>query len=300
MPWDRMFARLPSVGLYSACTCDGGKSSLLIPVPFSCCLGTSLEKLAGPVRQSQGHSLNSCRLTLPDARVVSMSEEEGTFGNSFDMARNEKLAIRPSLIDAAIADRIRRHREILGLSQSALGLRIALGGLPWWKSATVGITEAGRRKTHIYEVAAIARVFELSPEEFLSPDPDLDDEDTAAALQRLCDRLWPKPEGGVFVDWDDDERPMNPELLDGMLADLRAQRMSAALVELLTKKLGTTVANVNDLALLLWGKGPGTEMQARLAMHVTEATPQARGHITRQLLSELGAFDNSLTEDGDA
>lgn len=211
---------------------------------------------------------------------------------------NEKLAERPALIDAAIADRLRRNREELGLSQSRLGLKIALNGLPWWKSATVGITEAGRRKTHIYELAAIAKVFDLTVEEFLAPDPEHDDEDTVAALRRLGDRLWPKPEGDVFVDLDDDERPMSEGAFDAMMDDLRALRMRNALEEVLCRKLGLRIATVNELALLLWGHDAANEMDARLDAPVTAATPQARGHITRQLIKELKAFDTSLSDGG--
>lgn len=191
---------------------------------------------------------------------------------------NEKLAERPALIDAAIANRMKRFREQLGLSQSRLGLKIALNGLPWWKSATVGITEAGRRKTHIYELAAIAKVFDLTVEEFLTPDPAHDDEATTQALLNLSDQLWPKTSNNG---------QSHPDTVAE--ADLQAQGIKVGLVCSIANKLGSQVDEVGDLAEWLWEQSPGDEMRSRLGMPLTAATPQARGHVTRQLIKELRA-----------
>ncbi|RPF40739.1 hypothetical protein EDD96_4515 [Streptomyces sp. Ag109_G2-6] len=206
-----------------------------------------------------------------------------------------------------LAAGLKQVRQQRGLRQEEAAARIRQQGLTSWIRGTVAQAEVGARRFSIEELLLLALALDASPADFItSPDDQLVElapgaHLTAAALRALLSgdrttlrRLSPKTAATPSV-----EPNLVSELLDearrsGLDDPVLIERAVAAVSDAerhVARKVGTTPEWVNLVALSRWERTWSEERDRRLAGRAAEATPRQlqamRGHITRELLTEL-------------
>ncbi|MBT2449416.1 hypothetical protein J7F03_20435 [Streptomyces sp. ISL-43] len=193
------------------------------------------------------------------------------------------------------------------LRQEEAAALIRQQGLTSWIRGTVAQAEVGARRFSIEELLLLALALEVSPTDFirgsddqlieLAPGANL----TAAALRALLSgdqkavrKLAPRP-----VDRPSPVPSDRSELLDaaqrsGLADPTLVERAITAVSDAerhVARKVGTSPEWVNLVALNRWERTWSEERDRRLAGRAAEATPRQlqalRGHITRELLTEL-------------
>ncbi|MFD0279773.1 hypothetical protein ACFVHB_38595 [Kitasatospora sp. NPDC127111] len=205
-----------------------------------------------------------------------------------------------------LAAGLKALRQARGLRQEEAAARIRQQGLTSWIRGTVAQGEVGARRFSIEEVLVLALALDAAPADFitgaddrlieLAPGAHL----PAAALRALLSgdqqavrRLTPQP-----VD-----KPVavvsSAELLEaarrsGLADPVLVERATLAVSDAerhVARKVGTSPEWVNLVALARWERTWSEERDRRLAGRAAEATPRQlqalRGHITRELLTEL-------------
>jgi transcriptional regulator with XRE-family HTH domain len=168
---------------------------------------------------------------------------------------------------------VRRARLELGWSQEQLARRMLDAGLPWTRDTVASVER--RRSLTLEEAVAVAFVLRKSIPELLVHDGCVRvgrSRVTASALAALLgggvDQLSP----GEFT-----QGTLGAEAHSGI-----AERKVAA-------RLNTDPRDLNAVAFRLWGCSLTDERERRLA--ASSAPPRSqqaqRGHITRELLTEL-------------
>jgi len=171
---------------------------------------------------------------------------------------------------------LKHVRQAQGLSQEQAAELVQQYGLTTWIRGTVAQAEVGARRLPLEEVLLLAVAFGITPVELLTgADDDLielapDAFLTTATVRALLSgerRRHPQPVGTPAV---------------GTVGE--AERYVA-------RKVGTTPEIVNEVALQRWDRTWSQERDRRLAERAPEASAgqrhALRGHITRELLTEL-------------
>ncbi|MEV4561245.1 hypothetical protein AB0K51_30245, partial [Kitasatospora sp. NPDC049285] len=206
-----------------------------------------------------------------------------------------------------LAAGLKALRQARGLRQEEAAARIRQQGLTSWIRGTVGQAEVGARRFSVEELLLLALALNAAPADFITgPDDQLVElapgaHLTAAVLRALLSgdqatlhSLGPGPASLSSVE---------PEQMSGLLTEARrsglndpvlVERAVAAVSDAerhVARKVGTTPEWVNLVALARWKRTWSEERDWRLSSRAAEATPRQlqalRGHITRELLTEL-------------
>lgn len=205
---------------------------------------------------------------------------------------------QPEPIRAVVGRNVHDVRERQAMTAEELARRARVAGLNWSTSRVFDL-EAGRKAVSLGELLVLAQALTGSghavtlPDLLYSADPvevtetfHIRGEDLRRALTGGTVRLRP------------DSAPERPherllaalESLDvdvDMDALVAAQEAAGAAEEKAAQVLDTDRLTVLVAAVALWGRGVSQERDARVD---PDSTPQARGHVTRALIAELGEY----------
>ncbi|WP_371652863.1 MULTISPECIES: helix-turn-helix domain-containing protein [unclassified Streptomyces] len=204
---------------------------------------------------------------------------------------------------------LRDIRKARGLKQEEAAALLQRHGLTTWIRGTVAQAEVGARRIALEEVLLLALAFEVSPADFVVGEPDDLVElspgarltvgavkallsDDAAAVQAM-------PERAVEIT---ESLALTNRTSDFLAEVQRSGRADPALVERavasvgeaerhVARKVGTSPEWVNLVALQRWDRTLSQERDRRLQQRLPAASQgqltSLRGHITRELLTEL-------------
>jgi hypothetical protein len=190
----------------------------------------------------------------------------------------------PASLRQVVAVRLREHREgLISLTQDDVARAAQRLGFDWGRSSVAAI-EAGERDLSGAELLALpyildeairvavpgARIgYRVSLAELLRPGRTevLALSDTLTMTRKQVDG------------WLEGAHPeLNPRRLDTETVGEAEQKAA--------RSLGVTVSTLSSMTNKAWGHSLTVERDARLADR-DDVTPQTRGHVTRQLVSEL-------------
>ena len=180
----------------------------------------------------------------------------------------------------ALAAGLKHVRQAQGLSQDQVADLVRRHGLTTWIRGTVAQAEVGARRLPLEEVLLLAVALGISPADLvggrddelieLAPDVRL----STGTVRSLLSGEWASL---------GDRRPQ--------LVDAPATAAVGEAERYVARKVGTTPEVVNEVALRRWERTWSQERDRRLAERAPEASASQRhalrGHITRELLTEL-------------
>jgi hypothetical protein len=209
-----------------------------------------------------------------------------------------------------LAAGMKEARQRQGLRQEDAAARARAYGLATWIRGTVAQAEVGARRLGLEEVLVLALAYETSLAELIAGDDDQLVELTpearlsAGSLRAMLsgDRAVPRDLSTKAVDISARRGAHGrfPDvlaeagrfgigehiLLEHSLAEVSDTERYAA------RKLGTTSERISEAALRRWGRTLAQERDRRLGERADDASPRSRqalrGHITRELMAELG------------
>jgi hypothetical protein len=193
------------------------------------------------------------------------------------------------------------------LRQEDAAAQARAAGLSSWIRGTVAQAEVGARRLNFEEVLLLALAYGTTPAEFLvGEDEDLVElapraqvpvrtlrallSGQAATTGRPADGATGPPKSGAG------RRPGLAEArrlgLDREAA-IRAMEQVGEAERHAARRLGTTPDSINLRAVSRWGRTLAEERDARVAERAADASPRQlqalRGHVTRELLTELAS-----------
>lgn len=178
-------------------------------------------------------------------------------------------------LDQVVGDNVRRVRLETNRTQDAIATRCRQYGLPWTQSSISEI-EAGQRPLEYGELLVLAIVgLGIPPAELLAGDdgPVLVAGSLRLDLAQVRDIAVTRRKASVSGDFDADPQ------VERSLTQQEAERKAA-------RRLGVAPEAVVAAAVRLWGQSLTAERDARLG---PDANHAAKGHITRQLVSQIEA-----------
>lgn len=215
----------------------------------------------------------------------------------------------PHTLRQALGAGLREVRKARGLKQEEAAALLRQHGLTTWIRGTVAQAEVGARRIALEEVLLLALAFEVSPADLVAGAPDDLVELspgvrlTVAAMKALLSgntaAVQAMPERAVEIT----ESLALANRTSNFLAEVqRSGRADPALVERavasvgeaerhVARKIGTSPEWVNLVALQRWDRTLSQERDLRLQERRPTASKgqlaTLRGHITRELLTEL-------------
>ncbi|MFD9486266.1 helix-turn-helix domain-containing protein [Streptomyces sp. NPDC059991] len=204
---------------------------------------------------------------------------------------------------------LREIRKARGLKQEEAAALLQRHGLTTWIRGTVAQAEVGARRIALEEVLLLALAFEVSPADFVAGEPDDLVElspgarltvsavkallsGDAAAVQAMPEQAVEITESAALVNRTSDflaevQRSgwADPVLVERAVASVGEAERHVA------RKVGTSPEWVNLVALQRWDRTLSQERDRRLQQRLPAASQgqltSLRGHITRELLTEL-------------
>jgi len=216
---------------------------------------------------------------------------------------------------------LKEIRQAQGLSQDEAAARVREHGLTTWIRGTVAQAEVGARRIPLEEVLLLALAFKVVPADFIVGEPDdLIELTTGACLSVGAVRALLSGDAKALRKLPDDavrvaESAHADRIADLLLDARRAGLNDPAMVERAVagvgeaerhaaRKVGTSPEWVNVVALQRWDRTLSQERDRRLDERHPEATKEQlaslRGHVTRELLTELEHELRAVSGPGDA
>ncbi|MEF3119734.1 helix-turn-helix transcriptional regulator [Kocuria flava] len=201
-------------------------------------------------------------------------------------------------IRAVVGRNVHSERERQAMTAEELARRARVAGLNWSTSRVFDL-EAGRKAVSLGELLVLAQALTGSGHAVTLPDllHSADPVEVTDALHIRGEDLRRALTGGT-VRLRPDSAPERPherllaalEALDvdvDMDALEAAQEAAGAAEDKAAQVLDTDRLTALVAAVALWGRGVSQERDARVD---PDSTPQARGHVTRALIAELGEY----------
>ncbi|SED63814.1 Helix-turn-helix [Streptomyces sp. 3213] len=215
----------------------------------------------------------------------------------------------PQTLRQVLGAGLREIRKARGLKQEEAAALLQRHGLTTWIRGTVAQAEVGARRIALEEVLLLALAFEVPPADFVAGAPDDLVELspgvrlTVAAVKALLSgntaAVQAIPAQAVEIT---ESLALTNRTSDFLAEVQRSGRVDPALVERavasvgeaerhVARKIGTSPEWVNLVALRRWDRTLSQERDLRLQERRPEASKgqlaTLRGHITRELLTEL-------------
>ncbi|MFD7168614.1 hypothetical protein [Streptomyces violascens] len=215
----------------------------------------------------------------------------------------------PRTLRQVLGAGLREIRKARGLKQEEAAALLQQHGLTTWIRGTVAQAEVGARRIALEEVLLLALAFEASPADFVAGEPDdlvelspgarLTVSAVKALLSGNTAAVQTMPERAVEIT---ESLALANRTADFLAEVQRSGRVDPALVERavasvgeaerhVARKVGTSPEWVNLMALERWNRTLSQERDRRLQQRRPEASKgqltTLRGHITRELLTEL-------------